>query len=1467
MHRLLKRQLKKLFGESIPNVAELNSLIQLVDESYNEYQQDYNKLERILELSSKESFKELSNFKNAIDTAALVSLTDANANIIMANENFCKISGYPLNELVGKNHNIINSGFHPVSFFNNMWETIGSGKIWQGEICNRTKTGELYWVASTIIPFLNDEGVPYQYLSIRFDITSRKKIEEEIKTLALVAQKAQNVVIISDASGNAIWANDGFERITEFKVSDLLGKKPGTLLQGPETDPETIKEISMALRNKEPFTGEILNYAKSGRTYWISLSITPLIEEGKHIGFIAIESDITSRKIYEDRLKENEKLLRAINEASAELLANANFETAVGKSLEIIGKAFGVYRVHVFRNHKNERGEISSFSQKFHWLSTDNSVFINKDSTQILPFKDFGLERWVSELSNNKCIKGFVHDFPIEEKAKLIQEDLETIIALPIFIQDEFWGFLSLDSKDARRVWEDNHEQILRNVAGNIASSIERNNTELKLKESEEKFRLLIESATDIFYYTDSFGNFTYVNDIATQITGFSNEELLQMNYLDLVESTQRSMVETFYRKQSILGNKVTYYEFPITTKNGKVAWIGQNVQLIETGDDRRGIQAIARDITSLKNAQLEIENSHNFLNEIMEAIPNPMFVKNRKHEWIMVNDAYTALTGIPKNNILGNKDTSFLNKKDALSFIEIDEEQFQSTIETVREVDFVDVNGVNKILLVKKTIFSNRDEQFLIALITDISELKEREKEILLYNKISDQISDAISVADYTGKLIYVNEAHARNLGKPKEELIGSSIVEMEKIFPDLKSWQVHYDKIKKSGGSLVEGSNIKSDGTSFPVEANVKYVNIENKGYIVAAIRDITERKKAETKMLESENRFRSLVQNATDITTVLAATGEVTYESPSFYRAFGYEEREVLGRAIFEFVHPNDLERTYTEFIKGVTKGGISDPIQFRFRKKDGNYVTIETIGNNLINEPGIQGIVLNSRDISERIRAEEEVRILKEFYENVLNKIPTDVVVFDKNHKYLFINEIAVKDPAKRKWLIGKDDFEYCIHFGKKLEIAQNRRKLFDKVIESKAQFEFEEKITNPEGKTSWVLRRFYPVLDKNRDINNIIGFGIDITNRKEAEESVKESEERLEEAQHIAKVGGWEIDAKERFVKWSKEVYNLFEIDETLEPTLNETYQLFTRETRPAMIGAFNNALKNHQEFEIEGQVTTHKGKRMDVRTKGIPYVRNGRIVSIKGIFQDITQEKEATRLMHVYTEELEKKNKELDQFAYVVSHDLKAPLRGINNLSMWIEEDMEGKLEPDTQNNLDLMRKRVKRMEGLIDGILQYSRAGRIRHEKVQFNLKVLLEELVNGLSPSENTEIVIQPDLPVMETEKIAIEQVFANYISNAIKYNNNPSPRIEISSKQNGNYYEFCVADNGPGIEKEFHEKVFVIFQTLQSRDTYESTGVGLAIVKKMVEDKGGKVWIESEPGNGSKFFFSWPLTELDQ
>ncbi|MEX1188357.1 MAG: ATP-binding protein [Bacteroidia bacterium] len=251
----------------------------------------------------------------------------------------------------------------------------------------------------------------------------------------------------------------------------------------------------------------------------------------------------------------------------------------------------------------------------------------------------------------------------------------------------------------------------------------------------------------------------------------------------------------------------------------------------------------------------------------------------------------------------------------------------------------------------------------------------------------------------------------------------------------------------------------------------------------------------------------------------------------------------------------------------------------------------------------------------------------------------------------------------------------------------------------------------------------------------------------------------------------------------------------------------------------------------------------------------------GEITQFIHVESDITERKEAEEKMSAYYKYLEKANKELDKFAYVVSHDLKAPLRAISNLTTWIEEDIGKTLTEDSRNHFNMIKGRVVRMEALINGILDYSRADRVKAPTTKVEVKELLEEVVEMLVQDDKVKINYPDKLPVLKTEKMKLQQVFSNLISNAIKHNDKELTEITISVKEEEESYLFCIQDNGPGIDSRYHEKIFVIFQTLQARDTFESTGVGLAIVKKIIDEIGGSIWIESEIGEFTRFMFYWP------
>jgi signal transduction histidine kinase len=222
---------------------------------------------------------------------------------------------------------------------------------------------------------------------------------------------------------------------------------------------------------------------------------------------------------------------------------------------------------------------------------------------------------------------------------------------------------------------------------------------------------------------------------------------------------------------------------------------------------------------------------------------------------------------------------------------------------------------------------------------------------------------------------------------------------------------------------------------------------------------------------------------------------------------------------------------------------------------------------------------------------------------------------------------------------------------------------------------------------------------------------------------------------------------------------------------------------------------------------------------------------------------------------------LARSNQELDAFAYAASHDLRAPLRGIANLAQWIEEDLQGSLREETREMLALMRNRMHRMEGLIDGILQYSRAGRVHEPPVACDVGDLVRDVVDLLAAPSAT-VLIDPDLPVVVAEKVPLQQVFQNLIGNALKHAG-AGVEIRVSAVDEGEFWRFGVADNGAGIPAEFQQRIWGIFQTLEARDRVEGTGVGLSLVKKLVEAQGGEVRVDSAPGDGARFTFTWRKT----
>ncbi|MBA3949083.1 MAG: PAS domain-containing protein, partial [Acidobacteria bacterium] len=404
----------------------------------------------------------------------------------------------------------------------------------------------------------------------------------------------------------------------------------------------------------------------------------------------------------------------------------------------------------------------------------------------------------------------------------------------------------------------------------------------------------------------------------------------------------------------------------------------------------------------------------------------------------------------------------------------------------------------------------------------------------------------------------------------------------------------------------------------------------------------------------------------------------------------------------------------------------------------------------------------------------------------------------------------------------------------------------------------------------------------PIYDRG-GVEGILLHAVDVTTQVLAERDMQrhaaelaESEERLRLALQAGHMGSWEWELESDTIAWSAPLERLH----GLEPgTFGGTIADFERAIHPddlELVRAGIRATKEKQTpLHLEHRIVWPGGETRWIEKRGT-VLRDalGRPLRIAGVTLDVTERRESeealkrslTSLQRL-TKALERNNKELDQFAYVASHDLKAPLRGIANLSQWIEEEIGGALTDQAKEYMELLRGRINRMEGLIEGILSYSRVGRATHAVEPIDVRAMLDDIIELMAPPAGAEIRIEGALPTLQTERLPLQQVFMNLVGNSLKYGGGEQARITISARDAGAFHQFSVSDNGPGIAPDYHEKIWGIFQTLNARDKVEGTGIGLALVRKIVDQKGGRAWVESEAGKGATFHFLWPHIEENE
>jgi two-component system sensor kinase FixL len=368
---------------------------------------------------------------------------------------------------------------------------------------------------------------------------------------------------------------------------------------------------------------------------------------------------------------------------------------------------------------------------------------------------------------------------------------------------------------------------------------------------------------------------------------------------------------------------------------------------------------------------------------------------------------------------------------------------------------------------------------------------------------------------------------------------------------------------------------------------------------------------------------------------------------------------------------------------------------------------------------------------------------------------------------------------------------------------------------------------------------------------------------DITVRKEAEAALQESEARMRAIFESAVDAIITIDDKGQLERLNAAAERMFGYTEA--EVAGKNVSMLMPAPHRALHDSYLERFLDTGERRIIGTGRQVEGLRKDGTVfpmdLTVAEMRIGERQMFTGVVRDITVRKLAEANNQRLLEELTSANEELTNFAYVVSHDLKTPLRGIGALADWIATDYADKFNDEGKEHMRLLIQRAHRMGAMIDGILQYSRVGRVREAVALIDLNRLLPEVIDLLAPPPGIEILVEPGLPQVVAEPTRLSQVFHNLLSNAIKYMGKPTGVVRIGYVDDGHEWRFFVADDGPGIDPRHFERIFQLFQTLAPRDRVESTGVGLALVKKIVEMYHGRVWVDSAPGAGAAFCFTIP------
>ena len=630
-----------------------------------------------------------------------------------------------------------------------------------------------------------------------------------------------------------------------------------------------------------------------------------------------------------------------------------------------------------------------------------------------------------------------------------------------------------------------------------------------------------------------------------------------------------------------------------------------------------------------------------------------------------------------------------------------------------------------------------------------------------------------------------------------------------------------------------------------------------------------EMRKRKQAEEEYARVAEQWSTTFDSTRDAIWILDSNQRILRVNKTSERLFPAARANFIGNYCWEITHGTSEPVSGCPFLK-AKKSLNRESMELKLGEQ-WFLISVDPILNE---DNELAGAVHIASDITERKKAEQKLRESEEQFRTAIKRAPIPMILTDAQQDIRLFNAkfsqqfgytLADISTAEQWWRTVYPDEKY------RQKVQDAWKVAITEAFENNTEIAMQEwDVISKDGSRRRVEFKMTPLGESSLIAMN------DITERVEAQKALRESEKRLDLALSVANDGVWDWDLSSNEVYFDPRYYKMagYEVDE-----FPHRFEEFEKRVHPEDLDEVLSQAEKHlvgqiPSFQVEFRFRRKDGTWMWIQGAGkiVEEDEAGNPLRFVGTHRDITERVAAKKELAQYREYLEEEvalrtaqleeiNQELTDFAYVVSHDLKAPLRGISQLSAWIVEDYSAALDAEGQELLHLLIDRAKHMHALIDGILEYSRVGRLSEEKRCVDLKLLVTELIEDLPVRTQIQITVTDDLPIVTGHRTRLRQVFQNLVENAIKYMDKEVGRIAIGCVEAGEQWHFSVADNGPGIAEKYFEKVFQIFETLAPRDQTGSTGVGLALVKKIVEDWGGKIWLESTVGEGSTFHFTLP------